>query len=281
MGSSLSLALQRAHKEIHITAIIRKESLKKEILENGLANEVILESNFKNNWKEFQVVIFGTPVSRISELVSNIQDIGDTIFTDMGSTKRTIIEAVRTNNALQKNYISSHPMCGSEKSGPFFADADLYSGKLVFLTESGSTLYETKETIKEFWESIGSWTLNVSPQVHDEALAYISHLPHILSTILVDLSVKQNSVSEIGQKSTKPITGGGFRDMSRIAGSNPEMWLAIFNENRDFVIQALRDFQNELDFVLHLIQKWDSESKQKLNDYWNNALDRKKEIRKE
>ncbi|TGL57973.1 prephenate dehydrogenase/arogenate dehydrogenase family protein [Leptospira ognonensis] len=282
MGGSLSLAIKKSFPGVTITGVVRSLKSKQEILKLELADYVYTESEFNKqlSWESFQFVIFSTPVQSVVDYISKLPQHSETVFTDLGSTKETIIAAVDTHFQGKHNYVSSHPMCGSEFSGPSAAREDLYQNKLCIVTRGKETSLEASDFVRNFWENIGSWTLEMEGVEHDETLAYLSHLPHIISTVLVQTAIKNDTVLKQVSKSEKPITGGGFRDMSRIAGSNFEMWFSIFAENQRNIYQSLIQYRDELDVMIGFFDPKRNIEREGIKLLWEKALIAKEEIQK-
>jgi prephenate dehydrogenase len=282
MGGSLALAIKNRYPNARITGVVRSEKSKQDIIENKMADFVFTESEFRTklNWSDFQFVVFSTPVQSVVEYIYKLPKIGKTIYTDLGSTKETIIHALNEHFSSSHNYVSSHPMCGSEFSGPGAAKADLYDKKLCIVTRAEKSTIEASDFVRNFWDSIGSWTLEMDGAEHDETLAYLSHLPHIISSVLVQTAIQNDTVRRLVKDSEKPITGGGFRDMSRIAGSNFEMWISIFSENKHNIYKSLLEYRDELDMIIANFDPNLQLDRDKIKSFWESALFAKEEIQK-
>jgi prephenate dehydrogenase len=282
MGGSLSLAIRKKYPAVKVTGVVRSEKSKQEILSNNIAHFAKTEEEFllSMNWENYDLVVFSTPVHSVIEYIPRLPLKGNTIFTDLGSTKHTIIDAVDNHFSETHHYISSHPMCGSEFSGPTAAKEDLYKEKLCILTRAKRTSEGTFNFIRDFWESMGSWTLEMESKEHDESLAFLSHLPHVISSLLVQTAIQNDTVRRLVNNSEKPITGGGFRDMTRIAGTNFEMWQSIFSENQGNVYQSLLDFRNELDSIITIFDPKRKFDREQIKSFWDSALFAKDEIQK-
>ncbi|XDD53207.1 prephenate dehydrogenase [Leptospira sp. WS4.C2] len=282
MGGSLALSLRKKFPDVHITAVVRSEKSKTTILSKDLAHEVYLLSEFLSpDWTNYDLVVFSTPVESILQIIPTLPKSGNTIFMDLGSTKETIVSAVeRYFGNETHHYISTHPMCGSEQAGPEAAVPDLYVDKLCILTSPKSASNASLEWVRVFWESIGSWTMEMDSKSHDETLANLSHLPHVISTILVNVAGSNATTMREVMGIPKPITGGGFRDMSRIAGSNPDMWISIFKENKDFLYQSIDDFIHQLTEFRDLLKPDHPFDEEKIRKLWELALLNKEQIRK-
>jgi cyclohexadieny/prephenate dehydrogenase len=141
-------------------------------------------------------------------------------------------------------------MAGSEKPGWEHGTDTLFEGRVCFVTPSAGTPADAVHTVEEFWRGLGSTVVNVAPEKHDEIVAHISHLPQALATTLAcALSQKD------GQ--WRHLSGNGLRDTSRIAASDPAMWIEIFQQNRAAVLIALERYESELAGFRHALEKSD------------------------
>ncbi|PJZ45051.1 prephenate dehydrogenase [Leptospira brenneri] len=282
MGGSLALSIRGKFSDAEITAVVRSEKSKKTILTKNLAHKVFLQNEMGSpEWSNYDLVVFSTPVESILKIIPTLPKSGNTIFIDLGSTKETIVSAVESHYTnVTHHYISTHPMCGSEQVGPEAAVPDLYVDKLCILTPPKFSSNLSLDWVREFWEKIGSWTMEMDSKSHDETLAYLSHLPHVVSTLLVNVAGENPVTKKEVMGISKPITGGGFRDMSRIAGSNPDMWISIFKENKSFLRNSIDDFIKELSEFRELLASDDSFDEDKIRKVWELALANKEDIRK-
>ncbi|TGL00969.1 prephenate dehydrogenase [Leptospira levettii] len=282
MGGSLSLAILEKYPNAEISGVVRSKKSKTTILSNKLANHVFtLDENPKIEWNHFDLVVFSTPVESVLKLIPSLPKSGKTIYIDLGSTKQSIVGVVNSHfGDNEHNYISTHPMCGSEQTGPEAALPALYVDKLCILTKPKMANQTSFDFVKQFWESIGSWTIEMDAKVHDETLAYVSHLPHVISTILVNVAGKNQTTMDQVNSILKPITGGGFRDMSRIAGSNAEMWVSIFKENKSFLIDSIDQFISQLTEFRNLFLDEIGLDESKMISIWETALEKKETIQK-
>jgi prephenate dehydrogenase len=159
--------------------------------------------------------------------------------TDVGSTKARVAAA-----AASPRFVGGHPVCGSEAHGPGHARADLFEGASWFLTPSPQTSAETHRLVHGFVTSLGATPVAVDPNVHDRLVALTSHLPHALANLLVN----QAGAARIdGHEPLAAAAGGSLRDMTRVAGANPRIWVDIFLENSDAVREALSDHRRRIE----------------------------------
>jgi prephenate dehydrogenase len=181
----------------------------------------------------------------------------------MSSTRETIEAAFARRPDLR--FVGSHPMCGSENRGPRAARADLYEGRLCILTAPDNSPAGRQDAgiIEQMWRSLGMFVYAMTPAAHDEALAYLSHAPHLISGLMTIWADSRSVVHSGVERAPIPISGGGFKDMSRIAGSNPEMWRDILATNRGNIRTALVRFRDDAD---RLIAELDREPLQ--SEWW-------------
>jgi cyclohexadieny/prephenate dehydrogenase len=177
------------------------------------------------------VAVFCTPVDRIAEqiLASAPGCRPGTLLTDAGSTKGRIVAAVEDRLPAGVSYVGSHPLAGSEKRGPENADADLLQDRLVVITRTPRTDVAALERIAAFWKSLGARVCVMAPDEHDAALALTSHLPHLAAAALAGILSPH----------LHALTATGFRDTTRVAAGDPELWSAIFSQNRPALLEML------------------------------------------
>jgi len=188
------------------------------------------------------LVVIAAPVTHIVPLVRELAPHlpAGAIVTDVGSVKGEICRDAQAALAgTTAHFVGSHPMAGSEKTGWEHAQADLFEGRTCFVTPLSETTPHATETVARFWQALGSKVARAEPSEHDEIVAHISHLPHALAATLCAALAKKNP--EWHQH-----RGGGLRDTTRIAGSDPQLWRTIFEQNRDAVLRALDGFEAEL-----------------------------------
>jgi prephenate dehydrogenase len=159
-----------------------------------------------------------------------------TLLTDAGSTKAEIVRTVEQRLPQGALFVGSHPLAGSEKTGPEHADAGLFEGRLVVLTPTERTDASTCDRIAAFWMALGARIRTVSPEEHDRILALTSHLPHLVASALAG-----SLPAEWAE-----FTATGFRDTTRLAASSSSLWSAIFRANKPAVLDAVERFEAQL-----------------------------------
>ncbi len=178
------------------------------------------------------------------------------IVTDVGSVKGSIVAALRPMLAEKGvAFVGSHPMAGTELSGIDSADPKLYDGCICFLTPTEADDPDVLAVIRQYWEEIGACVLELPTDRHDAAVAYASHMLHLVSAGLV------NTVLGEGDREARGLAAAGaFRDMTRVAGSDTAMWLDICKHNSKMILQAVDRFKEELDVIRAAVagEQWDA-----------------------
>jgi prephenate dehydrogenase len=179
-----------------------------------------------------EVVVFCTPVERIAEQVLAAAPgcAPGTLLTDAGSTKASIVQGIEGRLPDGVTFVGSHPLAGSEKRGPEYADANLFEGRLTVVTPTPATDAAAVARTVALWRSLGARVKVMSPEDHDRALALTSHLPHLLASALAGILPPELA----------ELTATGFRDTTRVAAGDPSVWTGIFAQNRAAVLDALR-----------------------------------------
>ena len=258
IGGSVALAVKRHLSDFHIVGVDRlnvlNEALKLNVIDEKCTSpqKAVQDADF---------ILLATPVSKISNILEDIKHSLEsyTIITDVGSTKLDVIKAINlTLDEGQKNqFVPGHPIAGAEKSGVSAAKADMFKHKAVVLTPFENNASVQK--VRAFWSSIGAIPTIMSAAEHDQIFASVSHLPHLLAFALVDeLSSRQNADDLF------EFAASGFRDFTRIAGSNPEMWRDISLANRNALITEISAYKNKLNEVNKMLEQSDSKGLLKL-----------------
>ncbi|MBE7438344.1 MAG: prephenate dehydrogenase [Spirochaetales bacterium] len=239
MGASLAHALRQ--QGCSVDGVVRTQTSQKEIERLNLARQVLLSPQITlEQFDDYDLIVLCIPIAQELELLARLK--GRVLITNISSTAA----AARQYYNSPLRFVASHPMCGSDLSGPQAFVPDLYAGKLCFIID-GANQAEDQEKISAFWQSIGMKTFAIGAADHDSMLAYVSHGPHILSSLLVHWA---RPALRYAEGSPLGVTGGGFKDMARIAGSNPEMWASIIESNKEELRRALLDFEQSLHEVL-------------------------------
>ncbi|HVS52831.1 MAG TPA: prephenate dehydrogenase/arogenate dehydrogenase family protein [Opitutaceae bacterium] len=187
------------------------------------------------------IVVIAAPVDRIVPLLRQIAPAlaPGTLVTDVGSVKGEIVRLGDSALRGRAHFVGAHPMAGSEKTGWEHSSAALFEHRTCFVTPLEHTDRAALEQAVKFWRDLGAEVVTVDPDAHDEIVAHISHLPQVLASSLCAFLATKNPA-------WRNHAGGGLRDTTRIAASDPQLWRTILEQNRDEVLRALRQFEEEL-----------------------------------
>ena len=191
----------------------------------------------------------------VEELLPHLSD--NTVVTDVGSVKEAVVQELTPLLATRGlPFVGGHPIAGTEKSGVENSVKDLFVGVRVILTPTPETPQEALGLVRRFWQSLGARVEEMDPHHHDTVFAAVSHLPHAVTYALV--KTIGDAEKELGD--LLRYSGGGFKDFTRIAASNPWMWREIFRLNRDQVLAFLRRFHTTLEEMERLLEEedWDT-----------------------
>lgn len=201
------------------------------------------------------VIQLAVPILAMERLLAELAslDLGEAVLTDVGSAKGNVVRRSRELfGAMPPRFVPGHPIAGSEQSGVTAAQSTLFRRHKVILTPLEDTDPAALALVDRLWRALGADVEHMDVQHHDEVLAATSHLPHLLAFGLVDSLAKRNENLEIFR-----YAAGGFRDFTRIAGSDPVMWHDIFLANREAVLQTLDDFRADLDALRAAVDEGD------------------------
>ena len=187
------------------------------------------------------LVVIAAPVDQIIPLVQRIAPSlpAGALVTDVGSVKGEIARLGHAALAPRAHFIGAHPMAGSEKTGWHHGTATLFEHRTCFVTPTPASDSAATSAVAAFWRALGSEVVTVNADAHDEIVAHISHLPQVIASSLCAFLATKNPA-------WRNHAGGGLRDTTRIAGSDPHLWRTILEQNRDEVLRALREFEEEL-----------------------------------
>lgn len=208
---------------------------------------------FRQAQGPFDLVVLATPVGSIGDLFEQLKPDWtlSTVYTDVGSTKENVIRAAKSVfGQVPANFVPGHPIAGSEKSGVLAARADLYRNKRVILTPLAETDCKATRIVEDFWRNLGARVSRMEAAHHDDIFAATSHLPHIVAFSLVDMLGRKDEKDEILQ-----YAAGGFKDFTRLASSDPKMWLDICMANRSRMMSLIEEFRQELTLINDILDK--------------------------
>jgi len=226
------------------------EIIKKENLCSNIAKDV------QSAVKDSDLVIFAIPLSSYKEVLLSAKDSfkNDALITDTGSVKKEVNKIFENFNLTSISWIASHPIAGTEESGPSAGFKDLFKNRWTIICDSKNPSKKDKiQKLKKFWEFLGSKVKIMSIDDHDHILALTSHLPHAVAYNIVKTAI--NTDEKFKDEIIK-YSAGGLRDFTRIASSDPLMWRDIFIDNSDNIIKILDEFSNNInDFKKAITEK--------------------------
>jgi prephenate dehydrogenase len=243
IGGSFALALREAGAVREIVGVGRTEGNLDDALRLGVIDRAVVD--VASAVHDADLVMLAVPVGQMAAVMESISPhlSEKTVVTDAGSTKCDVVALAHLH--LPKhlaNFVPAHPIAGAEKSGAAAASAELYRGRNVVVTPMPEIDPSAVGLVRALWETCGATVREMTPQVHDEVFAAVSHLPHLLAFALVeDIATRSNSEELFSYAAS------GFRDFTRIAGSSPEMWRDICLANRTALLKELEVYQGQLD----------------------------------
>lgn len=256
IGGSLARALRRADFAKEIVGYGRNLGNLKLAVEMGVIDhaEVKIEAAVQNA----DMILIAAPVGAMAGIFSQLAGkvSPDTVITDVGSVKTAVIKAARESLSAEEfiNFVPGHPIAGTEQSGVAASREDLFHEHQVILTPEPDTSRDAVEKVRAMWEAAGAEVRYLNAEKHDSVLAASSHFPHVLAYALVDMLVRRDDHRDIFD-----FAAGGFRDFTRIAGSDVTMWRDICVNNREPLIALLEDYRQNLGDIMKAIENGDAQ----------------------
>ncbi len=239
IGSSLARAIKKNKLADIIVSSSRTDATNKKVIKLNIVNDS--SSNIQKMVKESDLVVIATPLSSYKEVIEKVKNVlkKGAILTDVGSVKKNAISLIEKNISKNISWIASHPIAGTEESGPESGFAELFKNRWCILTPSKTAKEKDIKLLENFWKKIGSKVDIMNAEQHDYILSITSHIPHLIAYNIVNttLSIKKKNNKEIVKYSA-----GGLRDFTRIAASNPIMWRDIFIHNRKNTSKMIDEF---------------------------------------
>ena len=250
IGGSMVLDIKSLNPESTIYGIDTNESH----LEEAIALGVVDQAATFEDLAQADFVIVSVPVDIGLTLLPKVLDaIGEnTIVFEVGSTKSPICEAV-ANHPRRRNFIATHPIAGTEFSGPSAAIKGLFQGKTNIICEVEKTTFKLQEKALDLFKSMGMRIRYMDPKSHDKHIAYVSHLSHISSFMLGKTVIDKEKV----EQDIFDMAGSGFESTVRLAKSSPAMWTPIFKQNKKQVVKSLEEYISNLSHFKELLENDD------------------------
>lgn len=249
IGGSLALSLRGKRGAPEVWGCDRNA----EHVRMALADRAIARGCTEKEIASCDIVVVCVPVLQSVVLLRRIgrRMLPGAVLTDAGSAKAAVVRAGQVATREGVEFVGGHPIAGTENSGYQAADPLLFKGRTCIITPTDANTGKSLRRVERLWKMAGARVLRMEPDVHDHVFAYVSHLPHAVAYALV------HSVATLGSRVPLGYSAGGFRDFTRIASSNPEMWKDIVLQNRREVLGALGHYRKNLSMLERLIRRGD------------------------
>lgn len=263
IGGSIGIGLRERDLAEEVIGIGRRQSSLDKAIKAGAIDDAT--TDVAEGCANADLVILATPIGTFETLARELAQCmkGGAILSEVGSTKQDVIKTISRELAERKDitFIPTHPMAGSEKRGPEHATSTLFENSTCIFTPLPDTPPQHIQNLKSMWQKLGARVHTLSPEVHDELIARVSHLPHISATALMDCVAEEDI----------RYAGTGFEDTTRIASGDPTIWCDICKSNAPEIISSIDRFISSLSNARELLSKgrfadleeWLKEAKQK------------------
>ena len=271
IGSSILRAIEKKKLASKISAY-DKSSKATDYLKKNFLIEVC--NNISNVVKDSDLVIIASPLSSYKEILLSIQSNlkENVILTDTGSAKKEVNKIISNLNLKNVNWIASHPIAGTEYSGPEAGFATLFNNRWCILSADNKASKDKINELEKFWSNLGSKVKSMSFEDHDYILSLTSHLPHAVAYSIVKTAINNEDKFK---DDVIQYSAGGLRDFTRIAASDPLMWKDIFIDNSDNILKVLDNYSKNLEEIKNAIKNKDSK---KLLEIFSSTKKIRKEI---
>ena len=240
-------------KKISKNIYVFEKSKKNINLIKKIDNKIKFLNKIDHKVSNMDLIILSTHMSQYNNLIKKMQRhiSPKNLIIDTGSTKRNIENLINRNNKLKKIFIPSHPIAGSEVSGPEFGNKNLFKDKWCIILKGNAKSKKNLKKIEKFWKKLGSKIIFMNSVDHDKIFSITSHLPHLIAYNLVKTAI---DFQKKYKKNVIKFSAGGLRDFSRTASSNEIMWRDIFFNNKDNIIKSINIFIKNLNNLKRLIK---------------------------
>ena len=254
IGSSLARAIKKNNLSTKIVSSNRSDAVNKKVIELKIVDDS--SSDTKKMVNGSDLIVIATPLSSYENVISKIKNSlkNGTILTDVGSVKENVINLVEKAVPENVSWISSHPIAGTEESGPEMGFSELFENRWCILTPSKKAKEKDIKLLETFWKKIGSKVDVMEAKQHDYILSVTSHIPHLIAYNIVNMTLDLQDKKESG---IIKYSAGGLRDFTRIAASNPIMWRDIFIQNKKNTSKMINKFIENLEDLKKAIENED------------------------
>jgi len=254
IGSSLARAIKKNNLAEKIVSSNRSDATNKKVIELKIVDDS--SSDTKKMTDGSDLVVIATPLSSYEDVISKIKNSlkDGVILTDVGSVKENIINLIEKNVPTNVSWISSHPIAGTEESGPESGFSELFKNRWCILTPSKKAKDKDIKLLETFWKKMGSKVDIMDAKQHDYILSITSHIPHLIAYNIVNTTLNAQDKKE---SDVIKYSAGGLRDFTRIAASNPIMWRDVFIQNKKNTSNMIDNFIANLEDLKKAIENED------------------------
>lgn len=248
LGGSIGMGLKEKGMADEIWAYLRDEKKRKICANTTWCDRTVVD--LQESVQQSDLVVLCTPVETILDQLPKLSKWVNPgcLVTDVGSLKKEICECgQKWFNNQSSFFVGSHPMTGSEKEGIQFASPEILKNKNCILTPTGDWNSAPCQRVTKMWQKLGMQVTKMTPETHDEIVGWISHLPHIVASSLINILRNK-------EENWMNLCGNGLKDTTRIASGNPEMWKQIILGNKDNIIAGLEHMVEELNGIKRLLE---------------------------
>ncbi len=261
IGSSLARVIKKNNLADKVVSSNRSDLINKKVIELKIVDQS--SSDTKKMVKGSDLVVIASPLSSYEDIILKIKgSLADgSILTDVGSVKENVINLIEKHTPKNVSWISSHPIAGTEESGPESGFYQLFKNRWCVLTPSKKAKKKEINLLKKFWEKVGSRVDIMDAKQHDYILSITSHIPHLIAYNIVNTSL---NIQDEKKTSIVKYSAGGLRDFTRIAASNPIMWRDIFIQNKKNTTKMINKFIKNLENLKKAIESADGNKLEKI-----------------
>ena len=272
IGSSIARGIKKNKLATKVVSSNRSNSTNKKVIRLKIVNEA--SSDAKKIVKGSDLIIIASPLSSYKNIILKIKSSlkNGAILTDVGSVKKNVISLIEKNIPKNVSWISSHPIAGTEESGPESGFSELFKNRWCILTPSKKSKSKDVKLLEKFWQKLGSKVDVMNAKQHDYILSITSHMPHLIAYNIVNTTLK---IKKKKDRNIVKYSAGGLRDFTRIAASNPIMWRDIFIQNRENTSKMIDKFIENLKGLKKAIK---SKNEKKLKKIFTETKKIRKEI---
>ena len=254
IGSSLARAIKKNNLAEKIVSSNRSDAVNKKVIELKIVDDS--SSDTKKMTDGSDLVVIATPLSSYEDVISKIKNSlkAGVILTDVGSVKENIMNLIEKNIPESISWIPSHPIAGTEESGPEAGFSELFQNRWCILTPSKKAKEKDINLLQTFWEKVGSKVDIMDAKQHDYILSITSHIPHLIAYNIVNTSL---NIQDEKESTIVKYSAGGLRDFTRIAASNPIMWRDVFIQNKNNTSKMIDQFIKNLEDLKKAIENED------------------------